>query len=306
MKKILIIGLIFAGKSLFAQQLPHFSQYYLNDFLINPAIAGTRDYFEGVSTHRYQWEGIVDAPRTYTLSINGPIKSQKMGLGGYIFTDIAGPTRRTGFNLSYAYNLKINEKLKISLGINAGLLQFTIDGTKLSLRDQSDMILTSNVLSQLTPDAGFGLYLYNEKYYFGFSIPQLLNTKVDLAIAENITEGRLTSHFFATGGYKFQVTDDIMIEPIALVKYINPAPIQFEGTAKITYKEKIWLSGTYRDKDAITTSIGYLLYNSFKIAYAYDFTTSNIKNYSNGSHELMVGVQFYNRKNKIETPPTVE
>ena len=100
MKKILIIGFIFVCNSLFAQQLPHFSQYYLNDFLINPAIAGTRNYFEGISTHRYQWEGIVDAPRTYTLSVNGPIKSQKMGLGGYIFTDIAGPTRRTGFSLS--------------------------------------------------------------------------------------------------------------------------------------------------------------------------------------------------------------
>ena len=90
-----------------AQQLPHFSQYYLNDYLINPAVGGSRPYFEGKSAHRYQWEGITDAPRTYTLSVNGPTKNQKMGFGGYIFTDNVGPTRRTGFNASYAYHIKV-------------------------------------------------------------------------------------------------------------------------------------------------------------------------------------------------------
>ena len=121
MRKLLIISiLIFCGNHMFSQQLPHFSQYFLNDYLINPAVAGSRDYFEGVSTHRYQWEGVTDAPRTYTLSVNGPTKNRKMGLGGYLFTDHAGPTRRTGFSLSYAYHLKINDGLKLGLGLNAG------------------------------------------------------------------------------------------------------------------------------------------------------------------------------------------
>jgi type IX secretion system PorP/SprF family membrane protein len=306
MKKLLIISFIFCGNTLFAQQLPHFSQYYLNDFLINPAVAGSRDYFEGVSTHRYQWEGIVDAPRTYTLSVNGPIKSQKMGLGGYLFTDIVGPTRRTGFNLAYSYHFKINNDIKISLGINAGLLQFMIDASKINLRDQSDVILSNGVQSQLIPDAGFGLYIYHKKYYFGFSAPQLLNTQVDLAETKGLTIGKLRSHFFATGGYKFQVTDDFMIEPIAFIKYVNPIPLQYEGTLKITYKQKVWVSGTYRDGDAITASLGFFMYNSFTIAYAHDFTTSNLGAYSNATHELMIAARFFKRKKKEETTPTVE
>jgi type IX secretion system PorP/SprF family membrane protein len=303
MKKILIISfLLTCGSSLFSQQLPHFSQYYLNDFLINPAVAGSRGYFEGVSTHRYQWEGITDAPRTYTISINGPTKNRKMGLGGYIFTDIVGPTRRTGFNMSYSYHLKLNETTKLSLGINAGVLQFMIDASKIRLREVDDVLISDGVQKDLVPDAGFGLYVYHKKFYFGFSAPQLINSKVKFFDEGENPTGTLPSHFFLTGGYKLHVTEDFVVEPIVFVKYVTPAPIQFEGTLRLIYKDMLWISGTYRDKDAITASIGYLINNSFTIAYAHDFPTTNIKNYSDGSHELMIGARFFSKSKEKSTP----
>ncbi len=305
MKRIILISFLVFSGTLFAQQLPHFSQYYLNDYLINPAVAGTRPYFEGKSAHRYQWEGITDAPRTYTLSAHGPTKNQKMGLGGYLFTDHVGPTRRTGFNLSYAYHLKINESLNLSLGLSAGVLQFMIDGSKITLRESDDDIITNGVQSVLLPDAGFGFYLYHEKYYFGFSAPQLLNSRVTFFKDGRNPEGTLPSHFFVNGGYRFVLDEDFTIEPSVFVKYVKPAPVQMEGTLRIIYQDKLWLSGTYRDKDAITASLGYLINNSFTIAYAYDFTTTNLKNYSTGTHELMIGVRFYNL-NKKDTQASFE
>jgi len=305
-KILLILFLLLCGGFVFSQQLPHFSQYYLNDFLINPAVAGTRSYFEGKSAHRYQWEGITDAPRTYTLSAHGPTKNQKMGLGGYLFTDHVGPTRRTGFNLAYSYHLKINQSLNLSLGLSAGLLQFMIDGSKISLRDEGDDIITNGVQSVLIPDAGFGLYLYHEKYYFGFSAPQLLNSKVNFFEEGNNPEGTLPSHFFVNAGYRIQLNDQFKLEPSVFVKYVSPAPVQFEGTLKVLYKDKLWLAGTYRDKDAITASLGYLINDSFTVAYAYDFTTTNLKNYSNGTHELLVGIRFYSFAPKKDTEASFE
>lgn len=286
----------------FSQQLPHFSQYYLNDYLINPAVAGSRPYFEGKSAHRYQWEGITDAPRTYTLSVNGPTKNQKMGLGGYVFTDNVGPTRRTGANLSYAYHVKVSDKLKLGMGISAGVIQFMIDGSKITLRESDDDIITNGVQSVLLPDAGFGLYLYHEKYYVGFSAPQLLNSRVTFFKDGRNPEGTLPSHFFFNGGYKFKLAEDFVLEPSVFVKYISPVPVQFEGTLRLIYQDKVWLSGTYRDKDAITASIGYLINNYFTVAYGFDFTTTNLRNYSNGTHELMVGVRFYQYANKKSAP----
>ena len=305
-KILSIVVLLFCGSNLFAQQLPHFSQYYLNDFLLNPAVAGSRGYFEGVSTHRYQWEGITDAPRTYTLSVHGPSKNRKMGFGGYVFTDNVGPTRRTGFNASYAYHLKLNSKLKLGLGLNFGVLQFMIDGSKITLRDADDDIITNGVQSTLVPDAGFGTFLYHENYYFGFSAPQLLNMDVNFFDEGNNPTGTLPAHFFVTGGYKFRQIEDFVFEPIVFVKYISPAPIQFEGTVRITYKDQIWVSGTYRDKDAMALSIGYVINNTFTIAYAYDFTTTNLKNYNDGTHELAVGARFYQYSNKEKAAPKIE
>lgn len=303
MKKIVVLSLLMLTVSVvFSQQLPHFSQYYLNDYLINPAVAGSRPYFEGKSAHRYQWEGITDAPRTYTLSVNGPTKNQKMGLGGYLFTDNVGPTRRTGANLSYAYHVRVSDKLKLGMGISAGVIQFMIDGSKITLRESDDDIITNGVQSVLLPDAGFGLYLYHEKYYLGFSAPQLLNSRVTFFKDGRNPEGTLPSHFFMSGGYKFKLAEDFILEPSVFVKYVKPAPVQVEGTLRLIYQEKVWLAGTYRDKDAITASIGYLINNYFTVAYGFDFTTTNLRNYSNGTHELLVGVRFYQYANKKSAP----
>lgn len=302
-KKIVFISfLMLAVGVVYSQQLPHFSQYYLNDYLINPAIGGARPYFEGKSAHRYQWEGITDAPRTYTLSVNGPTKNQKMGFGGYIFTDNVGPTRRTGFNASYAYHIKVSEKTKLSMGISAGLIQFMIDGSKITLREEDDDIITNGVQSVLLPDAGFGLYLYHEKYYFGFSAPQLLNSRVNFFKDGRNPEGTLPSHFFVNAGYKFKLSEHFVLEPSVFVKYVKPAPVQFEGTLRLIYQDKVWLAGSYRDKDAITASLGYLINNYFTVAYGFDFTTTNLRNYSNGTHELLIGMRFYQIGNKKSAP----
>lgn len=299
MKKLLfILTCVLCTVALSAQQLPHFSQYYLNDYLINPAIAGARPYFEAASSHRYQWEGITDAPRTYTLSLNGPSKSKKVGMGGYIFTDIVGPTRRTGLNFSYAYHMKVSEKTKLSFGISAGVLQFMIDGSKITLRDAGDQLIVNGVQSDIVPDAGFGTYIYHKKYYFGFSAPQLLNSKVKFFGTGENPNGRLPGHYFASGGYKFTLSDDFILEPSFFLKYIKPTPLQADGTLKIIYKEQLWLAGTFRSDDAITASLGYIINNKFVIAYGHDFTTTNIKNYSTGTHELMVAVRFYKPTNK--------
>lgn len=272
--------------------------------MLNPAIAGSRGYFEGVSAHRYQWEGITDAPRTYTLSVHGPSKNKKMGFGGYVFTDNVGPTRRTGFNASYAYHLNINSKLKLGLGLNFGVLQFKIDGSKITLRDANDNVITGGVQSTLNPDAGFGAYLYHENYYVGFSAPQLLNSGVSFEDVD--PTGTLPTHFFLTGGYKFRQIEDFVFEPMVFVKYISPAPIQIEGTVKVTYKDQVWIAGSYRDKDAMPIGVGYIMNSSFTIGYAYDFTTTNLKNYNNGSHELIVGIRFYQQSSKEAAAPKIE
>jgi type IX secretion system PorP/SprF family membrane protein len=295
--KIAVILFLFLSVSSFAQQLPHFSQYYMNDYMLNPAVGGSRPWFEARSFHRYQWEGVTDAPRTYTLSVMGPNKTMKYGLGGYIFTDNVGPTRRTGGALSYAYHLKLNQKLKLSFGLSAGILQFMVDASKITLRDEGDNLLTNGVQSDLLLDAGFGTYLYHEKFFFGFSAPQILHNKIQF-FKDVPQEGRLANHFFITGGYNFDLNNDIRIIPSIFVKYVSPVPVQYDINLRAIYRKMVWVSVAYRNLDAIPVSVGWNINENFTLAYAYDMTTTNLKNYSTGTHELMVGVKFHQVKQK--------
>src|SRR5687768_16442336 len=119
MKKIALIAILVFVKGLsMAQQLPQFSQYMFNQYAFNPAYTGVTDSWEAVTNNRYQWLGITDAPRTFTLSAQGPLKKENMGLGGYVYTDNVGPTRRLGFQTSYAYHIRLNETIQLSFGLS--------------------------------------------------------------------------------------------------------------------------------------------------------------------------------------------
>jgi type IX secretion system PorP/SprF family membrane protein len=300
-KKIISIFILLAGfAELRAQQLPHYSNYMLNDYPMNPAVGGSNPYFEGMSNNRYQWIGLTDAPRTYMLSVNGPMKNQKMGLGGLLFTDIVGPTRRTGFYLSYAYHLKVAEKVRVSLGISAGLLQFMVDGSKITLHDPHDNVISGGVEQTLIPDFGAGVYAYStdKKWYVGASVPQLMQNRVKFYDYTYTGLSRLATHYYVTGGYKFNLGSSFKVEPSACLKFVTPAPFQFDLGLRAIYKDKIWVGGAYRHLDAVSVLVGFIMQENLTLAYSYDFTMTNIKKYSTGTHELMIGIKFHKTPEK--------
>ena len=293
MKRIIYILLLFASRGI-SQQLPQYSNYMINDYVLNPAIGGSNSYFEGKSNNRYQWIGITDAPRTYVLSVDGPTKSLNMGLGGILFTDIVGPTRRTGFYLSYAYHLKVSPKVRVSFGLSAGILQFMVDASKIQLHDQGDMVISNGVQSVLMPDFGAGVYAYStdKKWYAGASVPQIFQEQIKFFNAQTSSLSKLATHMYVIGGYKFTLNDEFKLEPSTCIKFVNPAPVQFDLGLRAIYKDMIWLGGSYRYMDAVSAMIGYTLMQNITFAYSYDFTTTDIRKYSSGTHEIMIGIKF--------------
>jgi type IX secretion system PorP/SprF family membrane protein len=278
-----------------AQQLPHYSQYVLNSYVLNPAAGGKNNYFEGLSANRYQWGGITDAPRTYILSLNGPLKYRNMGIGAQLFTDNVGPTRRTGFYASYAYHAPLTEKLKLSFGLQAGILQFMIDGHKIQLHDAGDNVLINGLQTVLTPDFSGGFLLYNERFWVGASALQLQRNKLKFFDYMSNTTSILNQHYYGMAGYRQPIGDDWLVEPSVLVKYVSPVPLQFDAGVRILYKNSVWIGANYRHLDAITANFGFTYRENLVLSYAYDFTTTNLRNYSTGTHELIFGIRF-NRK----------
>ncbi|OFX58772.1 MAG: hypothetical protein A2046_02580 [Bacteroidetes bacterium GWA2_30_7] len=306
MRKILsILALVISGTFVaYGQQIPQYTQYSLNEFVINPAIAGTQDYYNARIINRYQWLGVVDAPRTYVLSLYGPHKKLNMGFGGYIFSDITGPTRRSGLELSYAYNLKIINDIRVSFGVSGGFLQYKIDATKITFKDESDIVKEFMYVDYM-PDASAGIYLYADKYYFGVSSSQLLHNKIVFYDLESNTLRRLANHIFVYGGYKYDINDKFNLEPSLLLKKVNPVPLMAEINAKLTYNKMIWLSLGYRTANGPNITLGYNMQDQLYFGYSYDFTMSAISKATTGTHEFMIGARF-NQYREAKTQKLLE
>lgn len=298
MKKILILIFgIMVLADVKAQQLPQYTQYMLNEFAINPAVAGKEEFADVRSNNRYQWIGITDAPRTYILTVNGPLKIKNMGLGMHLFTDIVGPTRRVGLNFSYAYHIKLNEEVKLSLGLTAGILQWGIDGHKLILHDAGDDNLLTQYQTVYVPDFGAGILVHHKKWYFGIAVPQMYQSRINLYPGSD-NSSTLVTHFNVNAAYKFDLGEDFKVEPSFLVKYATPAPFKLDVGARVIYKEQIWLGGAYRHNDAYTALLGFMYKNYLMIGYSYDFPTTNIRKYSSGTHEIMLGLRFSRKQHR--------
>lgn len=287
--RLLPIAVMLLAVTGHAQQLPQLTQYMANDYIFNQAVAGSRPFFELRSGHRYQWVGVQDAPRTFTLSGSTPLGG-KMGVGGYLFTDIVGPTRRTGVQFSWAYHLRITGDVKLSMALSGGLLQFLIDGSKIQLHDQGDPTMDTQLRGELKPDATFSFLFYHPRWWIGAAAPQLLNNEVVFLNQSTGSLSRMERHYYAMGGYRLPLGPDLKLEPSFMVKYVDPVPVKVDINLTARYKDAFWIGAGYRTNDAWCAMVGYWHKQQFQFGYSYDVITSNLRNYSTGTHEVMLAI----------------
>jgi type IX secretion system PorP/SprF family membrane protein len=291
LQTILILFILAGSMNLAGQQLPQYSQFMFNDFVLNPAIAGIHDHYQIRTNHRFQWVGMTDPPLTNSISVYGPHSRMDMGYGGTIFTDVTGPTSRTGVSGSYAYNIALFDDIRLSMGLNLSVLQYRVDGTQLTPKDPSDMFIQGVVSTTYVPDAGVGVYLYGDDYYAGISAAQLLNNKLEI-FEEKTGLNKLKSHLFIFGGYRYEVDRDWILEPSAIIKVTAPSQFRFEVNTKVEWMEMVWLATGYRFHEAVTVMAGYNYSDKIYFGYAYDIGITELRRYNMGSHEIMIGYRF--------------
>lgn len=297
MKRYILILIIISGLSIKAsgQQTPLYTQYMFNKAIYNPAVAGVDPYFQIRSNHRFQWVGMTDAPLTNALSFYGPHRSRPMGYGGYIYHDITGPTSRTSITGIYAYNIEIMPDIRLSMGLSAGIMQYRVDGTQITLKDPGDLALQGEVHTSWVPDANIGVYLYHSDFWVGFSTAQLINTKLKL-YEPGTGINKLRTHFFLSGGYIWEINPDWTLEPSAMLKGTAPKAVQFDINTRVIWQDMVWGGLSYRTGDAVSVLIGYSYEERIYFGYSYDITLSGLRQYNTGTHEIMFGYRFNNIK----------
>jgi hypothetical protein len=66
---------------------------------------------------------------------------------------------------------------------------------------------------------------------------------------------------------------------------------QTDINAKLYYSDEYWFGLSYRTNNTLVTMLGVSV-NMFYFGYAFDASLGAIRNYSSGSHELMLGLRF--------------
>ena len=305
MKKIIIstfVMCLLAFQTL-AQQDVMVSQYMFNGLLLNPAYAGSHPYFTSTLMHRSQWLKFAGAPTTSILAVDGPLMKNTMGVGLIVMNDRIGATEQTDIYANYSYPIKLG-KGKLAFGIKAGISRYLFNTDKLTYWDSGDNVYqTGNTQTAWLPKFGFGTYYYAEKWFAGISIPTLIAYDANYKFGMDVNRASfLKRHYMATGGVLFVLNESFKMKPSLLLKYVPKAPLQADFNINFLYKDQFWLGASYRTGDAIAAIIEYQTNSRFRIGYSYDFTLSNIRRYSNGSHEIMIGYDFGKELIKMKTP----
>lgn len=277
-----------------AQQLPLYSQYLANDFFINPAIAGSKPYSPIVLSVHKQWIAIDQSPSTQTISGHTLLANNNVGIGAIIFNDKFGPESHTGIQAVYSYHINLNKKSKLSFGLSAIAFQYKMDQRQFSLTTLDDPTVSYMIEKCIVPDATIGIYTYGRYHWVGITAAHLFQSK--LKITNNYDANKMVRHYFVMGGYKFNISTarSLELEPSSLIKFTESTPPQFDINLKLYYNKDYWFGTSIRPNDCFVASVGFR-YKQFYFGYSYDFTFSNLTDYTIGSQELVVGFEIKNK-----------
>lgn len=275
-----------------AQQLPLFSQYYYNPFIYNPAFTGTAETNNAYLIHRSQWKDMPGSPTTYALTIDGNVKEKEIGLGLSLFNDQTDIFSRTGLYGSYSYHLPLKGDHNVYLGLSAGVIDNKIDFSRANVTDVNDPLLYNTNRRKITTDATFGISYFWKDLTVGFSVPQLLGTKINYNEENTNVYMRLRRHFIGSVMYKVEINEDIDFIPSIMTRAAKASPFQFDVNANFAWKDMVRAGLFYRFGYAAGMNLGVKLNKNLTAGYSFEYVISPIGNYSGGGHEIMLGYSF--------------
>ncbi|GAB1451578.1 type IX secretion system membrane protein PorP/SprF [Draconibacterium sp.] len=269
-----------------AQQDPLYTQYMDNLLIINPAFAGSKENGNVLLVARNQWVSLPNSPNTRSLAYQTPLENKKVGLGFSVMYDKIGPQKQTGVYFDYSYFLKVSEKYKLGMGLKGGVSFYRASLTDLITIDP-DPIYSQDIYKNFLPNIGVGFFLFSDDTYFGLSIPKLIENKITRDDYQTQYVNKEEIHLYAIGGRTFNLNQDFQLKTSAMFRYVKNAPFSFQINAMVGFKEQFWVGGMARFGDSFAIVAQFQATPKMKIGYSYDFTTSDLSYYSNGTHEIM-------------------
>lgn len=326
----LILFFVIGGTALNAQQDPMFTKYMFNSLVYNPAYAGYYDHMYISALYRKQWEGIDGAPTTQTLTLHTPLKNNRVGVGFHVLNDAIGPTEETRAFGAYSYKIPLGGDRQLAIGIQGGVSYRRGDRSKVTLENESDPSFSDLGDNLVLPNFGAGLLYYTSKFYFGVSVPNLIEH--DLRRDEFISSesfARQFRHYYLATGAAIPLNGDILIfKPSILIKNVGllsnlskdaafqdiGAPTEFDIDLSLLFYEQFQVGLSFRSAvqafggnntssfDSADIWMSYFLDNGLRLGVAFDYPLNALNNSTFGSFEILVGYEFDYDVKKTVTP----
>ena len=290
LKILLICLLVLAGEYGIAQQKTVLSQYMFNGQVLNPAYSGVHEKLSATALYRNQWVNLEGAPTIQTFTMNTGFKRNKTGVGFMISNDKLGIHRDLSVYFSYSYKVQFKNGA-LSMGLQGGFNHLRSDFTKLNLKNPGGPILTG-VRGKYNPNFGAGLFYYSDIAYVGISVPYLISNKIIEESEGIFSEARENRNYYVTVGRAFHLNKNVIWKPSVLIRYQEEAPLGYDINTNFIFHELVTLGASYRSGDAFLWLFELQLNDKFRFGYAYDMTTSQLNQFSNGTHELMLNYRI--------------
>lgn len=307
MKNILtlLISLCFVS-SVFAQQEEQYTQFMHYKQGFNPAYVGSDGAPSISALVRNQWIGIDGAPQTQLITFNMPAVNNRVGLGASVLRQTIGVTENYTADAAYAYHIGLGRGI-LSFGLQASvrLLRINFSEVQGTQPIDTDGAIPADYQSRYIPNFGAGIYFYKgNQVFFGISVPRILESNIDLADSKDIISKEFR-HFYAMGGVKFNLSNNVQMQPQILFKYVTGAPFDADVNLNLIFSDRFTAGVSYRlggnKNNSVGESVSLLLgaeiSKNLMFGISYDSTLSELKNYNSGSVE---GVVRYFFKGKSE------
>ena len=318
MKKLTIFLVALLSYLSVSAQSPLLDQWFLNNYLMNPAVTGIEQYMDVQVGSRFQWSGVDGAPTSHYFSAHSPLGNPRPvkgfsrtpkpgkrdeynykgfpskahhGIGAVIYRDQVGPFSSMETNVSYAYHMPLGKKLFLSAGASAGIFRQSLDVNEVSASVQMDPAI-ANFTPQNTLVLRPGLWLYGSKFYLGGAVSEFINS-VDQVQLRTTT---------VTTGYRFDSQlEGIHFTPYGLIR-LNAIENNYDVGLKVDWNRLAYIGGTYRSTGETVLYMGASL--NFLVGFTYLYNVGSPESFTNGAggtHEFQLNLRFRN-KEKIPCP----
>jgi type IX secretion system PorP/SprF family membrane protein len=270
-----------------AQLNPFGSQYYQNQYLFNPAMAGLNAGLNVNVAYSKQSLSVDGNQNMQALSLE--YQAKKVGLGLSVYNNNSGLFRTTRAVVTYAYHIDLGaDNQKLSFGLSGGFVNQHLETSNV-IGTQNDPTLAH--YNDSTPtyfDGDFGVSYTSNNLTIQGALPDLKS----LANANNTAEREL---FFTSASYKFGGAD-ISVEPKVVFRQVRGFDKIVDAGANLSFAQNSFsLQGMYHSSNSATFGFG-LNRAQYSILAFYTTNTSALNAYNNG--DIEVSLRFNLLKSK--------